>query len=211
MSQGFQVLSLAKLRILELIYHCIKPNLDPRTYKIFCCQTDSISFMLTVDSPEQWLGTKYVIPGREEEWNKMQREFLVDHSGLDPTRNKFKAGLFKIEWKGRNCIALSCKVYYVEGDKGIRTKIALRGIPKSATEEYNFATFRDVLCNKESKGVYADVRGFDYWRGAMYLMSMKKRAFIPNFIKRKVYGPHFTTKTLDITPEIIPEKLINEL
>jgi len=123
-------------------------------------------------------------------------------------RDKFVAGLFKQEWKGLNCIALSRKVYYVEGNKGKRIKMALRGIPKAASEEYIFDTFRDVLCNKKSKGVYADVRGFDFWRNEMYFMSMKKKAFIPNYVKRKVYGPNFRTKTLKIIPKIIPEKLI---
>jgi len=77
---GFQVLSSAKRHVLELVYYCIKPNLDPRSYQIFCLQTDSVSFMITEDNMELWF-LKNVIPGREIEWEKARKKYLVDETG----------------------------------------------------------------------------------------------------------------------------------
>ena len=163
--------------------------------------------MITEDTMELWI-EKNVIPGREMEWKEAQKRYLVDETGQDPTRSKFKAGLYKREWTGRNCVAISSKVYYVEDKRGKRSKLALRSIPKAAALKYDLKTFLKVLSEENSEAVYANCHSFQYWRGDMYYMIINKRAVVPNYSKRKVYGPNFTTETLDITLCIIPDELI---
>ncbi len=58
---GCWILNSAKLHILSLIYIVIEPCVDPRSWTIFCSQTDSVSIVCCEKDMETWL-SKWVLP-----------------------------------------------------------------------------------------------------------------------------------------------------
>ncbi|HLX53761.1 MAG TPA: hypothetical protein VKR58_07460 [Aquella sp.] len=150
---GYNILQLAKLRMLQFAYDCIDKYIDRKDYQFMYMDTDSLYFALSDDFD------KLIKPKLREEFEKDKINWFPR---TDTTENKafdkFKPGIFKIEFVGDGMVALCSKTYYCLGSKD---KFSCKGTQKSRNMHIlNFETYKNVLFNSET--VTAVNSGFRY-------------------------------------------------
>ncbi|MCP4393483.1 MAG: hypothetical protein GY804_04345 [Alphaproteobacteria bacterium] len=192
---GSWILNSAKLQILSLIYKVIQPCMDPRSYTIFCSQTDSVSIVSSEKDFRTWL-KKCVLKGQERKLAELSKKYFT-LTGNDEASKKsfFEAGRFKEEWHGTACFGLSSKVYCVFNDQKTIVKLSARSVPHAQAKSLGFFQFSDVL--HKHKTITIEFESFNYVSGEMLSEKMRKNVITPMYIKREIM-PDLSTKTLDL-------------
>ena len=208
---GFQILQLAKLRMLSFVYDFIMKYIHRDSFQIIQTDTDSLYLALSGSSLKDCVH-KHLLPeiieqtelrcgdlGRHEN-AYLPRTCCKTHNADD---NK-TPGLFKIEFLGTKMLCLSSKTYVGTSTNGTH-KISCKGVNKMSVLRNNpIEIFESVLKDKKSR--CGNNIGFRMHCGVMSTYTQTRSAFPYLYFKREVLADGVTTKTLNITQEPCPAK-----
>jgi hypothetical protein len=203
------VYQLAKLRMLEFFYDCIKKYVRDDCYQFCEMDTDSLYLAIAGETIEDIIKPEMREEYEKDKENWFGRTDTREHKNFD----KRTPGLFKVEVSGVEFVGLSSKMYYVETDKQYREKaqadyvfiqkkkfdrnidknspeVLKQGVKKFSAkgigrnnvlslEFYKRALFEDKVFEVENKGLR-------YIDGQMKKYEQKKRGLNYFYIKRRV-------------------------
>ena len=134
----------AKFLMSKFHYDCIDKFIDRKDYQMIEMDTDSSYMALTGDFEE------LVKPEMRETFEEEKHLWFPR---TDTVENKMydrrKAGLFKVEFKGKGIVALASKMYYVKGF-GEKNKYSSKGIQhRNNASVVNFENYKDVVYGKK--------------------------------------------------------------
>ena len=208
---GFFVYQYAKLRMLDFYYSVIARFIDPSDFQMAEMDTDSLYFSISGPS----LDSVIIPESREEFYSKFHRWF--PSPACDKHRSEFieckvggeewsqapccrqrqlddkrTPGLFKVEYEGEGCVALTSKTYFCFGDTN---KLASKGL--------------NIGLNKLTKEKYLDVllsrrpgsgtnRGFRPLNNRILTYQQERAALPYLYTKRKVAADGISTTPLDL-------------
>ena len=209
---GFFVLNYAKEKMLSFYYQFLNKYIPDSAYQMIQMDTDSMYMAIAAQSLHQlvpsnkaeafyddlknWLPPESCEEHRElyketrvrgeEEWHQLsccQRYHKLE---------KFRPGLFKMEWEGRGMVALCSKTYLGFGET---TKLTCKGIVKRQNN-LSLTDFQRVLNNKST--VMGENRGFRAHKGRVYTYLQKKDALTFFYPKRHVMEDGVSTEPLHL-------------
>ena len=214
---GYFVYQYAKLKMLDFFYNCVQKYVSKEDYSLVQCDTDSMYFSISGNSLDM-----VIKPESREAFYKnfhlwfpspscdRHRDLFVrtKTSGNDwdsdcedckkrQAFDKRTPGLFKLEWSGDGCIALTSKTYVCFGgdSKFKDTKVASKGLSTSLntlTRDIYFS----VLESKKPRGGLN--RGFRTMDHKVITYEQSRDALPYLYIKRKVGDDGVSTTPLDI-------------
>ena len=206
---GFQILQLAKLRMLEFAYDFIAKYIEKPLYQYLYCDTDSLYFSFSKGSLEECVK------------KSKQKEFfsqLQDYCGTKRCSNPFlsrtccaehlfeddkEPGLLKVEFAaGDIFIGLCSKTYVCRSSDTL--KLSCKGVNKSTIlgEGGVVEMFKATLLDKQSRqGVNSGIRQY---RMGMYSYTQKKDAFSYLYVKRCVDESGIYSSPLNIILNPVP-------
>jgi len=141
------ILGWSKLFCLQLVWDVIHPYFDPRSYEICSSYTDSVSFIISEESFEEWIDKCIIDPKRRAHFKEVVSPATF---GLDPI-SRLNAGAWKIEHSGTAMAAINAKSYCLCTGEEINN-VTCRGLPYCCHSELNFSTFTEVLFNNTKAG-----------------------------------------------------------
>ena len=207
---GFQILQLAKLRMLEFAYDFMSKYVERPLYQYLYCDTDSLYFSLSKDSLEECVKCDM----REEYEMQMTQycgEARFPNAFLSRTccphhtfEDDKEPGLLKIEFhKGDIFLGLSSKTYVCRSGKD-GVKLSCKGVNKATVMKSGNVvdTFRGTLSDRKSRE--ATNSGIRMHNGAMKSYKQRKDAFSYLYVKREVCAGGVYTKPLDVTLNPVP-------
>ncbi len=194
---GFQVLQLAKIRLLEIVHSYLSYYISPNLFSSVLTDTDSYYFALARDSLEE-----AVIPEKREEYIKQTKGHCgQEFNGLMVREccNSCKVfdsktvGVYKIEHTGDVMIALASKSYVALDTTSSVLKFSLKGCNKRKflNENDPVKTFINILANQKSK--LSKNVGFRMRANNMVTYSQNKVAASYMYIKRIVHEDRVST------------------
>ena len=171
---AFNVLQIAKLRMLQFAYDCIDKYVERKDFQFMYMDTDS-SYMALSDDFD-----KLIKPELREEF---EREKSTWFPRVDTPENKAfdkrTPGLFKEEWSGDSMIALCSKTYYCSGKED---KKSCKGLKKSTNIEILDAkTYKECLQNNDV--AMGENKGIRYENHTMKTYAQKKIGLSPIYSK----------------------------
>ena len=196
---GFFVYQYAKLRMLDFHYKVIDHFVSRSDYQLVEMDTDSLYMALSAPTLEE-----AVKPQLKEEFyniyhnwfpsphcDRHQRAYVRGKLQGDWTprpccekRRKYDKrtpGLFKLEFKGQNIVALCSKTYICTGQD--ETKLTCKGLNK-ARNQLTEDQYLDVLRHRESGG--GENCGFRMSGAVMTTYLQQRRSLSYLYIKRRV-------------------------
>ena len=208
---GFQILQLAKLRLLEFAYDFMYVYCKPDLFQYLHCDTDSIYYSFGGQSLFDILKDD-----KKEQYNKELNFNCVDrHSSSLTGANLFlsrtccpfhtfeddrQPGLLKIEFEnGKLFIGLASKTYVCKSINN-KLKMSCKGVNKTVVLQNDpVEIFSQVLKNKETK--QGQNAGFIFKHNHIKTYIQTKNAFSYLYLKRIVLenGGGVYTKPLSIT------------
>ena len=209
---GFFVYQYAKLRMLDFYYNCLQYYIDPSDYEMCEMDTDSLYFGISGQSIEsvvkptrresfyrnfhKWFPSPHC-EVHHEEYVKVKCENLEwkqpDCCKQRQENDRRTPGLFKVEFEGDGCIALTSKTYFCFGADSV--KLASKGL-NIKLNKLTKERYMDVLkTRKAGSGINRGFRAIDN----KILTYEQERAALPYlYIKRKVASDGISTSPLDI-------------
>ena len=214
---GYFVYQYAKLRMLDFFYNCIQKYVDKSDYSLCEMDTDSLYLSLSDSSLESVLK-----PETRREFFENYREWFPSpacdahyHDYVNVRSNsqtwapectdcharktfdKRTPGLFKLEWSGDGCVALTSKTYICfGGNQGFKDiKVASKGLSTSLNQ-LTKEIYLNVLDTKKPGGGIN--KGFRPINNKMLTYEQFRDALPYLYIKRKVMSDGVSTIPLDI-------------
>ena len=213
---GYFVYQYAKLRMLEFYYDFLLEYVDKSDFQLAQMDTDSMYFSISGPSLES-----VVVSGKRKEFYSNLHKWFPAESCLghrdryieckmsggvwepapccqeQKTFDKRTLGLFKLEWSGEGCVALTSKTYICFGgdEEKKKEKVVSKGL-SLRLNNLTPAIYLDVLrtkkpgggINKGIKSIKHKMVSYEQYRaGLPYL-----------YIKRKVGADGISTTPLDI-------------
>ena len=208
---GFFVYQYAKLRMLDFYYSVVAKFIDDKDFQMAEMDTDSLYFSISGPSLDsvikrakrrefysefhKWFPSPACDTHRQEfieckvsgeEWSQA---FCCKQRQLDDKRTP---GLFKVEYEGKGCVALTSKTHFCFGDTN---KLASKGLNirlNNLTKE----RYIDVLLSRRAgSGTNRGFRAIDN----KILTYEQERAALPYlYTKRKVGADGLSTTPLDL-------------
>lgn len=216
---GFQILQLAKLRMLEFYYDCLDIHCDRSQFEMLEMDTDSAYFAIGGTDSTGRPVTKLEHIARDPSYfNQLQTGFCNDDPyTVDeghffprtccPRHVKYDSrtpGLFKLEAEGDEMIGLCSKTYVIR--KLDKVKISSKGVQKRALHD-PVRVFRDVLSTGEpASGIN---RGFRVRNDTIYTYEQVRYAISYFYCKRQVMENGIDTRPLPITLSPWPERILD--
>lgn len=207
---GFQILQLAKLRMLEFAYDFVANYIERPLYQYLYCDTDSLYFSFSKGSLEEC-----VIPSKKKEFfsqlqgycgkNRCSNPFLSrtcckDHQFEDDK----EPGLLKVEFAAGDIFIGLCSKTYVCRSSDSSLKLSCKGVNKSTILGQGgvIEMFKATLSDKQSRqGVNSGIRQY---KMGMYSYIQKKDAFSYLYVKRCVDESGIYTTPLNIVLNPVP-------
>ena len=200
---GFQILQLAKLRMLQFYYSFLN---------VYCSRDDWE--MIQMDTDSCYIGTsqlslrELIKPEKIEEFDSqifynccnnnvnsenswLPRECCSCHAKYDSRT----PGLFKLEFKGDNAVALCSKTYVIHCSHSNVSKFSCKGVNKLKVRQ-PFELMKGVLETQRPEFVVN--RGFRAYHNSVYTYTQEKKGFNYFYCKRVVQPDGINTKPLDI-------------
>lgn len=207
---GFQILQLAKQRMLEFAYDFVARYIERPLYQYLYCDTDSLYISLARDNLEEcvFASKRTEFRGLIHDYCCEQRSPISFLSRGCCDYHKFEddrePGLLKVEFhKGDLFIGLCSKTYVCESsDK--QMKLSCKGVNKSVVMEKGgvVEVFRGTLSDKKSREGFNG--GIRQHKNAMYSYVQKKDAFTYLYIKRNVDEDGIYTSPLNLVLNPVP-------
>ena len=190
----------------QFYYDCIDKFIDRSDYQLIEMDTDS-SYMALTDDFEALI--------KPEMKNEFEKEKHLWFPRTDTDENikfdKRKAGLFKIEFKGKGIVALAPKMYYVKGFSD-KDKVSCKGIQQRnnsnliSFENYKRVVLRDVVkMNATNKGLRIfsnqQINRVDEEKNQnkkIFMYSQEKVGLTAKYDKRRCLEDGVSTVPLDI-------------
>ena len=197
---GFQILQLAKLRMLQFYYDCLDTHCDRSRFEMVEMDTDSAYFAVggtyidqdgTVLPATQLLhiakdpahfmqlfaGSCSDVPHTPDEGHYFPRTCCPTHKKFDSRT----PGLFKLEALGDAMIGLCSKTYVLQSQNAV--KVTSKGLNKRTFDD-PLGVFRNVLRTGDpASGVNRGIRVRD---GTMYTYQQQRSAISYFYCKRQV-------------------------
>ena len=202
---GFQVLQLAKLRMLEFAYDFMAKYIERPLYQYLYCDTDSLYVSLARESLDKCVKPQYL-----SEFTSLHENYCRDSRAenaflsrtccpLHTFEDDKEPGLLKIEFhKGDIFIGLSSKTYVCRSsDKQL--KLSCKGVNKSSVLARGgiISTFKTILSDGKSRE--ASNSGIRMHGGVLKSYKQRKDAFAYFYVKREVGTEGIYTKPLNLT------------
>ena len=202
---GYQILQLAKLRMLEFAYDFLAKYIERPLYQYLYCDTDSLYVSLAKESLEECVSAS-----KREEFTSLSREYCGEERSPDaflsrtccPSHNfedDREPGLLKVEFhKGDFFIGL-CSKTYVCRDQENAIKLSCKGVNKHQFIANNnvIQVFRNTLADKQSRqGTNGGIRQY---KSEMFSYVQRKDAFTYLYVKRLVDESGIYTSPLNLT------------
>ena len=208
---GFQILQLAKLRMLQFFYNFLIVHCDREKFEMLEMDTDSTYFAIggtftdstgelrpatslehILKTPETRLPTGQCNedPHTPDEGHFLPRNCCQKHKKFDSRT----PGLFKLEAEGEHMIGLCSKTYVLRHSDQI--KISAKGLNKGRLQD-PMQVFKAVLTHGESAS--AVNRGFRAKNNSIYTYEQERRAITYFYCKRRVLDDGIHTCPLSIT------------
>ena len=214
---GYFVYQYAKLRMLDFFYNCIQKYVDKADYSLCQMDTDSIYMSLSGDSLESVLRPET----RKEFFENYNTWFpspacdkhMQDFVDVKTSKHEWSPectdclarkvydrrtpGLFKLEWSGEGCVALTSKTYVCfGGNQGFKeTKVASKGLSTSLNQLTKDMYLNVLVTKKPGGGIN---RGFRPINHKIMTYEQFRDALPYLYIKRKVCADGVSTTPLDI-------------
>ena len=180
---GFQVLQLAKLRMLEFAYDFMAKYIERPLYQYLYCDTDSLYVSLAKESLEKCVKTKYL-----DEFTSQLQNYCGEHRAENAFLSRTccqthtfeddkEPGLLKIEFhKGDIFLGLSSKTYTCRSSDH-QLKLSCKGVNKSAVLGRGdiLSTFKAILTDGKSRE--ASNSGIRMHEGVLKSYKQRKDAF----------------------------------
>lgn len=211
---GYQILQLAKLRMLEFAYDFMLKYVERPLFQYLYCDTDSLYFSFSRESLDEC-----VKPSMRDEY-----EYQISHcchlkrfpsaflSRTCCSSHKFEddkePGLLKIEfYKGDLFLGLSSKTYVCHSEKD-GLKLSCKGVNKSTVmrEGRVVDIFKETLTDRISREAVNS--GIRVHNGAVKSYKQRKDAFTYLYVKREVCAGGVYTKPLNVTLCPVPCALL---
>ena len=211
---GYQILQLAKLRMLEFAYDFMLKYIERPLFQYLYCDTDSLYFSFSRESLDEC-----VKPHMREEYDyQMSQCCCADRfptAFLSRTCCPFhkfeddkEPGLLKIEFhKGDIFLGLSSKTYVCKSDKD-GLKLSCKGVNKSTILRGGSVVdmFKETLADRKSReAVNSGIRSHN---GAVKSYKQRKDAFTYLYVKREVCAGGVYTKPLNVRLWPVPCNLL---
>ena len=212
---GFQILQLAKQRMLEFAYDFVAKYIERPLYQYLYCDTDSLYMSLAKDSL-----VECVHPSKRNEYVSLLNGFCGPIRSCDAFLSRTccethnfeddkEPGLLKVELdKGRLFLGLCSKTYVCETENN-QVKLSCKGVNKGQLlgQGNIVEVFRKTLQDKKSR--QGENGGIRQYKGQMYSYAQKKDAFTYLYIKRNVDDSGIYTTPLYITLDPVPCNLFS--
>ena len=185
---GVFILGYAKLWLLQFA-HMISNFLEDKDFNFMLTDTDSLMIELSSEKGDL---DSLVKPNKKKEWLATKWNFFPKDTSVAK-----RPGLFKVEFCGTACVALSPKCYIIidqsaDGDV-ISQKVSHKGCSKR-TNKLRFDQYKNVLFNRVEH--IGENRGFKRTSdGKVYQYCQKKVALTPFYMKRLVCDDWIHTNT----------------
>ena len=205
---GIQILNLAKLRMLQFVYHFISKFVDRSDYSFLQMDTDSMYLAISGDTLAEVIKLDYKAEYHQMLYGRCKEQptgtsFLPRQCcEQDNFQDNKTPGILKTEWEGDKMICLASKTYVGESNT-TGTKLTCKGANKAfVTKKDPFHIFQTVLSAGES--VKTKNRGFRVVAGGISTYEQDKRCFPYFYCKREVSEDGVSTSTLKVTLDPVP-------
>ena len=208
---GVNVYLNAKLRMLEFFYDFFQKYIPKTHFELLESDTDSVYFSLAKESLEdcipselrrsyftevhKWLPAESCETHRHEYIKAKSSGKTWNKKPCCEARTKFDVrtpGLFKEEYSGSSCVALTCKTYFCQGDKN---KQVSKGLSVKQNQ-FSLGDYEHVLTSKCSGSGLN--RGFVCNKNQMFTYSQKRSGLSYFYGKRQVLEDGIHTIPLDV-------------
>jgi hypothetical protein len=188
----------AKFLMSKFYYDCISKFISRNDFQYMQMDTDSAYIALTGEFET------LIKPDMKEIWNQEKHQwFPRTDTKENKAYDKRTPGLFKIEYRGEGCVAVSPKLYYVKGFDESH-KCSCKGTQKKNNESImNFETYYKVINNEVNKIIVKN-NGFRILKNKIsnklniYHYEQDKVGLSQKYDKRIVLNDGITTVPLNI-------------
>ena len=200
---GYFILQLAKLRMLQFYYSFLDVYCDRDKWEMLQMDTDSCYIGASEDNlraiikPERLLEFDAQLLNNCHVTDINPSEFWFPRNCC-PSHEKYDTrspGLFKLEFKGTQAVALCSKTYAVKCVATGLSKFSSKGVNKSKVKE-PLDTMKKVLETENPENVTN--RGFRAYKNGIFTYTQEKKGFNYFYCKRVVLPDGIHTKPLDI-------------
>lgn len=210
---GFQILQLAKLRMLEFAYDFVAKYIERPLYQYLYCDTDSLYFSFSRNDMlacvkdckrEEFLSQLQGYCGE----NRCPAPFLSRTCcSVHEFEDDREPGLLKVEFSQGDIFIGLCSKTYVCRSNNSKLKLSCKGVNKSSVIGNGGVVelFKATLADKQSRqGVNSGIRQH---KMGMYSYVQKKDAFSYLYIKRHVDETGIYTSPIDLVLNPVPTNL----
>ena len=210
---GYQILQLAKLRMLEFAYDFLSKYIERPLYQFLYCDTDSLYLSLARESLEEC-----VIESKREEFISLSNSFCSEERSPNAFLSRTccsahnfeddrEPGLLKVEFNKGDFFLGLCSKTYVCRDCDSAIKLSCKGVNKQHFIANNnvIDVFKNTLSDRQSRE--GSNGGIRQYRSQMFSYVQRKDAFTYLYVKRLVDESGVYTSPLNLTLNPCPCEL----
>ena len=210
---GFQILQLAKLRMLEFAYDFMAKYIERPLYQYLYCDTDSLYFSFSREKLEDCVKQELQREFTDQIKNncKMNRSVNAFLSRTCCSMHQFEddrePGLLKVEFSDGDTFIGLCSKTYVCKTRNNKIKLSCKGVNNSSIlgKGRVIEMFKNTLSDKISReGINTGIRQY---KMGMYSYMQKKDAFSYLYVKRVVDQNGIFTLPLNVTLDPVPTNM----
>ena len=188
---GYFVYQYAKMRMLEFYYDFLLKYFDERDFQLMYCDTDSAYAAFSHPQLDTIVKPDMITTFNNEKHLWLPRDDSEEHALVD----KYRPGLFKVEFTGDEMICLNSKTYFCSDNESNSSKYSCKGVSTrlNKIEKEMYATVMETKVSQEGTN-----KGFRLVDGDMMTYTQSRKAFTYLYIKREVLEDGVSTKPIPL-------------